>query len=121
MPRRDFTPHPYQQIILEYIASTERSNVWAGMGMGKSVSTLTHLAAMYDLGIETQPTLVVAPLRVAQSTWPDECKKWEHLRSVEVVPLLGTAAARAMTLRRDAPIFTINYENLPWLTTWFKH
>ncbi|QTD91639.1 DEAD/DEAH box helicase [Burkholderia anthina] len=121
MTRRVFAPHAYQGLIIDHQSDIERSNVWAGMGLGKTVSTLTTLESLYHFGIETQPTLVCAPLRVAQSTWPDECEKWEHLSGMEVVPILGDASRRAMQLRRDAPVFSINYENLPWLIDWFKH
>lgn len=121
MTRLIYKPHDYQQIIGEHLAEHERAAVFAGMGMGKTSSTLSHLEALYSLGIETQPTLVIAPLRVAQSTWPDEAAKWDHLSGMEVVPIIGSAAQRAMALRADAPIMTINYENLPWLVEWFKH
>lgn len=119
--RRVFTPWEYQGLIIEHEQEIERSNVWAGMGLGKTGSTLTALESLYHFGIETMPTLVCAPLRVAQSTWPDECEKWEHLSGMEVVPILGDPARRAMQLRRDAPVFSINYENIPWLIDWFKH
>jgi SNF2 family DNA or RNA helicase len=119
--RRAFKPHEYQGLIIEHQTANERENTWAGMGTGKTVSTLTALEQLYHFGFETMPTLVVAPLRVAQSTWPDECEKWEHLRGMEVVPVLGDPTRRAMQLRRDAPVFSINYENLPWLIDWFKH
>lgn len=121
MARRVFTPHEYQGLIIEHQSVIERANTWAGMGLGKTVSTLTALEQLYHFGCETMPTLVAAPKRVAKFTWPDECKKWEHLAGMEVVPILGDASQRAMALRRDAPIFSINYENLPWLIDWFKH
>lgn len=121
MARRIYTPYEYQGLITEHECAIERSNVWAGMGLGKTVSTLSALEQLYYFGFETMPTLVIAPLRVAQSTWPDECEKWEHLRGMEVVPLIGSATERAMRLRRDAPVFSINYENIPWLIDWFKH
>ncbi|QKM47757.1 hypothetical protein B7760_01781 [Burkholderia glumae] len=119
--RRIFTPWEYQRLIIAHEQTIERGNVWAGMGLGKTGSTLTALADMYDFGVETMPTLVAAPLRVAQSTWPDECAKWEHLSGMEVVPIIGDPGRRAMQLRRDAAVFSINYENLPWLIDWFKH
>ena len=119
--RRVFTPWKYQSLIIEHEQEIERSNVWAGMGLGKTVSTLTALESLYHFGIETMPSLVVAPTRVAKFTWPEECGKWEHLSGMEVVPILGDPTRRAMQLRRDAPVFSINYENLPWLIDWFKH
>ncbi|WP_186269857.1 DEAD/DEAH box helicase [Burkholderia gladioli] len=120
-PRREFAPWEYQRLIIEHELQIARNNVWAGMGLGKTVSTLSALETLYHFGIETQPTLVIAPLRVAQSTWPDECAKWEHLSGIEVVPIIGDASRRAMQLRQDASVFSINYENLPWLIDWFKH
>jgi SNF2 family DNA or RNA helicase len=119
--RQRFTPHAYQRLILDHLGDVPRSNVWAGMGLGKGTATLTYLADLYERGVETAPTLVVAPLRVAQSTWPDECAKWQHLSDMEVVPILGPAQDRARLLQRDTPIFSINYEALPWLVDHFKH
>ena len=114
MPR-DFTPHPYQTIGQEFIAEHERCALFAGMGMGKTSMTLNVLEGMYNLAGETQPTLVLGPLRVARDTWPDETRKWNHLQGFEVVPITGTLSERKAALRRDAPVFTVNYENVPWL------
>ena len=108
-----FTPRPYQDQIIDHTHSIERCGVWAGMGMGKTSATLTALDVL-DL-VEPGPVLVIAPLRVAQSTWPDEVKKWDHLRHLEVVPIVGSLQERKLALRRRAQIYTINYENLPWL------
>lgn len=80
-----------------------------------TTSVLTALDALYLAG-ESAPTLVLAPLRVARSTWGAEVKKWNHLSGLEVVPIVGTAAERARALQVDAPVFTTNYENLEWLT-----
>lgn len=111
-----FTPRPYQSTIVDHTLDLARAGVWAGMGLGKTVSTLTSVDTMQIAGLLTQPVLVIAPLRVAQSTWPDEVRKWAHLSGLEVQPIVGTAAARKAALRnRHAGVFTINYENLPWL------
>jgi SNF2 family DNA or RNA helicase len=52
---------------------------------------------------------------VAQSTWPDELAKWEHLRGLDISVAVGTPEERAAAVRRDVPIHTTNYDNLPWL------
>ena len=57
----------------------DRCAVWAGMGMGKTVSTLTAVKKFIDEG--DGPVLVIAPLRVAQSPWPAECAPWPPLRA----------------------------------------
>jgi SNF2 family DNA or RNA helicase len=115
--RQTFVPRPYQTQIIEHILDHPRCGIWAGMGMGKTTATLTALSAL-EL-VEPGPALVVAPLRVAQSTWPSEAKKWAHLSDVEIVPIVGTPAQRAAALKKDAPVYTTNYENLPKLVEHF--
>lgn len=114
MSRRAFIPHPYQHEIIAHEINAPRCGVWAGMGLGKTTSTLTALDHL-SLVEEVFPVLVIAPRRVAQSTWPDEVAKWRHLSMLRVVPILGTATERRAALRQRAEIYTINYENLPWL------
>lgn len=111
--RQDFTPRSYQHAIIDHAVDLDRSGIWAGMGMGKTVSTLTALD-MLEL-VEPGPTLVIAPLRVASSTWPDEAKKWTHLRNIEVSAVVGNPDERRAALRRSASVYTTNYEQLPWL------
>ena len=115
--RCQFTARPYGALITNHILDVARCGVWAGMGMGKTVSTLNALDLL-EL-VEPGPALVCAPLRVAQSTWPDEAAKWRHLRNVAVTPIVGDVKARERAALRaldfSASVFTINYENLPWL------
>jgi len=117
MTRKVFTPREYQHLIIDAIVSNQRFAVWAGMGTGKTVSTLTAIAAIQLA--EEGAALVCAPLRVAQSTWPDEAQKWTHLTGLQVTPIVGTQTERRNALldayRAQAGVFTINYENIPWL------
>jgi len=83
--------------------------------MGKTTMALTHLEVLHNLLGESAPTLVLAPLRVARDVWPTEVGKWDHLSGLKVVPIVGTLAERRAALRQDAPIYTTNYEQLPWL------
>lgn len=117
MTRQAFTPREYQHAIIEHVLELPRCAAWAGMGMGKSVSTLTALDIL-EL-VEPGPALVLAPLRVAASTWPDEAKKWAHLRNVEVSAVVGTPEERRAALKKPANIFATNYEQLPWLLDHF--
>lgn len=117
---KNFTPRPYQDLILSHEIDIKRSNVWAGMSMGKTVATLTALEDLFMAGSETQPALVLAPLRVASSTWPDEAVKWNHLRNIDVQPIIGTAKERIAAIKNtNASVFTINYDNLVWLVEIF--
>ena len=59
--------------------------------------------------------LIVAPLRVANNTWPNEIQKWDHLRGMTWSVITGTAQQRVAALRKDADIYIINRENVQWL------
>lgn len=113
-----FKPRPYQELIIDHILSHARCMVWSGMGTGKTVSTLTALSTLLIMG--DTPALIVAPLRVAQSTWPDEARKWSHLSYLGVSVVTGTPKQRLEALTRSADIYCTNYENLPWLVDYFK-
>jgi len=90
------------------------------MGLGKTINTLNAIQVL--LLMDDDPVLVVAPLRVARTTWPDEARKWEHLRGLSVMPIVGTEAERILALRQPAQVYTVNYENLPWLVErWGDH
>lgn len=108
---------PYQEIIRDFLLEKDRCNAFVPMGLGKTISTLKAIEATRL--VDDAPVLVLAPLRVAQSTWPDEAKKWKL--DLPVTPIVGTADQRAQALREDSAVFTLNYENVPWLVEWFKY
>ena len=117
MTARDFTPRPYQQIIIDHILANDRCAVWAGMGMGKTVSALTVIDAVRL--VDDDPILVLAPTRVANTTWPEEAAKWVHTAHMTVVPVTGDMQGRVVAVRQRADVHAINYENLPWLVEYW--
>lgn len=112
---RIFTPRPPQVPMIEFMHEHERCGLWAGCGIGKTSASLYALDGLYLSG-ETQPAIVLAPLRVARDVWTDEAVKWANLRHIEVQPIIGSPKERERALRNtNASVFTVNYENLPWL------
>lgn len=111
---RTFVPHDYQEDVIDFICQTPRCAVWAPMGGGKTVSTLTALERL-SVVEDVYPVLVLAPLRVAKATWPDEVKNWTHLAHLKVSVIAGTQKQRERALEREADIYTMNYDNLTWL------
>lgn len=108
-------PHEYQKYAIEYIKSHPVTALFLDMGLGKTVTTLTAIRdLMYDT-FEVQRVLVVAPLRVARDTWPDEIKKWDHLKCLTCSVVVGSVAERRRALQQDADIYIVNRENLAWL------
>lgn len=102
-------------MVVEFLLRHQRCNLWAPPGFGKTSMAYTAIDAMYQVGLEDRPTLVLAPLRVARDTWPDEALKWHHLRDITVSAITGSPAQRREALARKAMVYTTNYENLPWL------
>ncbi len=120
MSGRIFVPRPWQVPLIKHGIDVPRNGKFAGMGLGKTTAEMTGIDYMFLAGVLREPVLVVAPLRVATSTWPDEAKKWASLRHIEVQPITGEREARVAALKNtNASIFTINYENLPWLREYF--
>lgn len=104
--------HKYQINAADFVMSKDRCNLFVPMGMGKTRTVITALDAL-NLTEDAFPALVVAPLRVARATWPDEVKKWmPHLR---VSIICGSPSQRLKALRAKADIYCINYENAEWL------
>lgn len=99
--------------MLEHMAEHARCAIFSGMGSGKTLGTLAGIASA-DL-LDEDPVLVLAPKRVANKTWPDEVKAWPQFRHLDISPIIGTETERLTALGRDRAIYTINYENVPWL------
>lgn len=114
-----FVPRSYQKLIVDNILYNKRTAVFAGMGLGKTASTLEAIRQIKAVR-PSLTVLIIAPLRVAQSTWPDEVRKWDSFKNLRVSVICGSAKARRDALLSDADIYTINYENIPWLVEELK-
>lgn len=64
---------------------------------------------------EIGKVLIIAPLRVAKTTWSDEIKKWDHLSGLKYSIAVGSEQERINTLKTKADIYIINRENVQWL------
>lgn len=90
------------------------------MGLGKTVITLTAIAELMHDRFEVVKVLVIAPLRVAESTWEEEKKKWDRLRHLKISKVLGTEKERIAALKTSADIYIINRENVKWLVDLYR-
>lgn len=109
-----FVPHEYQKYATKFIEENDISALLLDMGLGKSVITLTAIRNLIIKG-EVGRVLVIAPLRVARSTWPDEIAKWDHLNDLTYSVAVGTEKERLEALRKNVEIVIINRENVDWL------
>ena len=104
----------YQNLIVDYVCDNKRCNLFVPMGLGKTVSVLTAITHLM-LSEDILPVLVLGPLRVVNSTWPEEVLKWPHLRELRVSVVTGTERDRKAALAAPADIYCMNYDNLSWL------
>lgn len=109
--------HEYQHTAVQHIIEHPYGALLMEMGLGKSISTLTAIKKLMDEYLEVSKVLVIAPKRVAESTWSDEIAKWEHLKGLTVSKILGTEKQRKVALKASADIYIINRENVVWLVS----
>ena len=114
-----FIPHNYQHHTVEHIVSNRAAGVFLEMGLGKTISTLTAIKQLMFEDLDVEKVLVIAPKKVAQSTWTDEIQKWDHTRQLTISVVIGTERQRIEALRAKADIYTINRENVAWLVSYF--
>lgn len=112
-----YSPHDYQKYATKFIIDHPISAILLEMGLGKSVISLSAINELMLDYFDVSKTLVIAPLRVANNTWPDEMKKWEHLKYLSYSLVTGIEKERLDALRKPAHIYFINRENIDWLIT----
>ncbi|MCI7551883.1 MAG: DEAD/DEAH box helicase [Actinomycetaceae bacterium] len=112
-----YLPHDYQTYVSRYIIDHEQAAIFLGMGLGKTVSTLTAINELMLNRFQVAKTLIIAPLRVANHTWPAEATKWDHLTNLSLSVVTGSETERLQALHQPAHVYVINRENVPWLVT----
>nr|WP_202890734.1 DEAD/DEAH box helicase [Brevibacillus brevis] len=91
------------------------------MGLGKTVITLTAVNDLKYNRFAVGKVLVIAPKKVAEGTWSREADKWDHLKLLRVVPVLGSLQKRVRALNTPADIYVINRENVQWLVEYYRN
>lgn len=105
---------PIQLVSAEFVKMRQSSYLMLDMGFGKTIITLTAIVDLLDAMIISR-VLIIAPLLVAEETWPPEIESWEHTNHLDYELLTGSPARRNSRVRRPAEIHIINRENVPWL------
>lgn len=111
-----YKPYEYQAYATRFIEDNDVAAIFLECGLGKSVITLTAIKNLIEKG-EVKRVLVIAPLRVAKNTWPDELKKWEHLSGLSYSVAIGTPDKRKKALTKKTDIVITNRENVEWLVS----
>lgn len=110
-----YNAHDYQKFCIQYILDHPIAAIFLDCGLGKTSITLSAINdLMYD-SFEIRKVLVVAPLRVAKLSWPDEINKFEDFKNLSYSVVVGSQKERMAALHKKADIYIINRENLQWL------
>lgn len=106
--------HPYQASAVEFVKSRLSCALWLEMGLGKSVTALTAAVDLLN-DFSVSKVLIIAPLRVARVTWPNEIEAWEHTSNLTYKVLCGASAHRSAAIHGSEDIHIINRELVSWL------
>lgn len=107
--------HNYQAKAVDHVLNVPRAGLFLDMGLGKTVSTLTAINKLIYEELLIDNALIIAPKRVVESTWTDELKKWEHLKDLKAVRVIGNEKQRISALKEPADIHLISRDNIVWL------
>lgn len=103
----NFVREPYQDLMHDFLVERDRAAAFAGIGLGKTATTLSAFRTLLAEGA-AKAMLVVAPMRVANLTWPNEIKKWSEFESFKVERLRDVNDKPS----GKAQIYVTNYERL---------
>lgn len=117
----EFIPHEYQRHCIQRIIDTKKIGLYIDMGLGKTVTTLTAIKELKYERLQVRKVLVIAPKKVAESTWSREKDKWEHTKMLRVSKVLGSTAKRIQALNTPADLYIINRENVVWLVDYYRN
>jgi len=112
--------HDYQRQCIAHQLTHPESMLWLGMGLGKTAVTLSTIVDRMNAG-QVQKTLIFGPLRVIQSVWAQEARKWSHTEHLRFSIVHGTKVKRTQKLFAPADVYLINYESMNWLADTLDH
>jgi SNF2 family DNA or RNA helicase len=116
-----FEPFPYQQFCIDNIVCNRAVGLLLEMGLGKTVITLSAIKELRYNRWEVAKPLIIAPKSVAEAVWAAEAAKWDHLRMLRIIPVLGSVSQRLRALATPGDAYVINRENTQWLVEYFRN
>ena len=116
-----FIPHAYQRYCINKLIDEKALGLFLDMGLGKTAITLTAVNDLKYNRFLVGKVLVIAPKKVAEATWSKEAAKWDHLKLLRVIPVLGPKNKRIKALNTPSDIYVINRENVPWLVEYYRN
>lgn len=107
--------HPYQLRGQDHLLDNSHAGLFFGMGLGKTVTTLTACNILMFETLEIDKALIIAPKRVAENVWREEIENWAHLKHLRISIIKGNEKQRLTALKTPADVYTIGRDNVTWL------
>lgn len=114
-------PHDYQRYCINRMIAEPKLGLFLDMGLGKTVITLTAVNDLRYNRFEARKVLVIAPKKVAEDTWTREACKWDHLKLLRVVPVLGTKTKRIKAINTPGDVYVLSRDNIPWIVDYYRN
>lgn len=118
-----WNPHQYQKRAVKFLLNHFSAGLLLDPGLGKTSITAAAVKVLKAEGTLIG-ALVVAPLRPAVSTWPNEFDKWADFEGLDLCVLHseyrrpdGTKVDFSTACREHHDVYVINYEGLSKLFT----
>ena len=109
--------HPYQSHVINLatkrmVEGKTGSGLFLEPGLGKTICSLSIIEIAKLLSFASK-TLVIAPLRVAQTVWQKEIREWGL--DLKAVFVHGSKKQRFELLQKPADIYIITSDGVCWL------
>lgn len=107
-----WTPKGYQKEAVKFLFHNPCSGLFLDPGLGKTSISLSAMKHLLKRGL-IKGVLIIAPLRVVYTVWPEEIKKWRNFNGFTYKILHDKT--KKLNGEDRANIYLINPEGLPWL------
>lgn len=107
-----WVPHKYQQRGIDWLVSRPEAALFFAPGLGKTSTTLAAFLKLRSFGYNIK-ALVLAPLRVCQTTWLEEHLKWEQFCGLKIGLAHGKNKEKVL-LDPQYDIVVLNYDGIQW-------
>ena len=116
----EYKPWTYQAYCIQRIVQNPAVGLFLRPGLGKTSITLTAINILRYFYWQISRVLVIAPKKVAEATWSNEAAKWDHLKHLRCITVLGSTFQRIRALNTPADVYIINRENVQWLVDYYQ-
>ena len=116
-----FVPYAYQRYCINRAITDDALGLLLDMGLGKTVIVLTAINDLKYNRFAVRRVLIIAPKKVAEATWQAEAEKWDHLKLLRIVTVLGTKTQRIRALNTPGDVYVINRDNVQFLVDYYRN